>query len=311
MIAGLRPEHFEDAALVPDRSAGRHVQRQDRRARVDGLGVLRVFRRRVRARVLDRARGAGPGRRRRRAAARRRRPAHGPRSAPRARSRRARTRSFGSTRATCSCSTARPATACWRRHGNGASAPQPAAAAAPPGASAESEAETVAGGDAGEQSRARVQAPANLTHICRRRAPPAWPASTRRPTSCALAGQATFSRLVSRLRGLPDDVGVILPFEEVDRGARIRQRAQRRARGGPARPDRRQRRPRARLRSQLPPHLGPHAQSLGADRDRDAPRRVDAADRPRPRRRDLLRSRRPPPRLGLAGAGARPTSTPT
>ena len=67
VIAGLRPEHFEDAALVARPIAeGRHVQGQDRRARVDGLGVLRLLRRRVRAGLLARARGAGQRRRRRR-----------------------------------------------------------------------------------------------------------------------------------------------------------------------------------------------------------------------------------------------------
>ena len=50
VIAGLRPEHFEDAGLVADRSTRGHVQGQDRRARVDGLGVLRLLRGRVRGR---------------------------------------------------------------------------------------------------------------------------------------------------------------------------------------------------------------------------------------------------------------------
>jgi hypothetical protein len=45
-----------------------HVQDQDRRARVDGLGVLRVLQRRVGKSVLPRARGAGQRRRRSRPA---------------------------------------------------------------------------------------------------------------------------------------------------------------------------------------------------------------------------------------------------
>ncbi len=52
VIAGLRPEHFEDAALVRDRVGGHRLHDHDRRARVDGLGVLRVLRRRIRPRCL-------------------------------------------------------------------------------------------------------------------------------------------------------------------------------------------------------------------------------------------------------------------
>jgi len=73
VIAGLRPEHFEDAALVPDRSKGTGVQGQDRRARIDGLRVLRLFLRCLRGGVLHRARRAGGGHRRRRPAPRARR----------------------------------------------------------------------------------------------------------------------------------------------------------------------------------------------------------------------------------------------
>ena len=66
VVAGLRPEHFEDAALVDRSIEGDRVQDQDRRARVDGLRVLRLLRGRLRAGLIERARGACRGHRRRR-----------------------------------------------------------------------------------------------------------------------------------------------------------------------------------------------------------------------------------------------------
>ena len=42
VILGIRPEHFEDAALVGDKPGG-DVRRADRPRRVDGLGHLRVL----------------------------------------------------------------------------------------------------------------------------------------------------------------------------------------------------------------------------------------------------------------------------
>ena len=96
--------------------------------------------------------------------------------------------------------------------------------------------------------------------------------------------RAALGAMVARLRGEPDDVRHILPYEEVVAALGLRQRALRRQRGGPARCHRRHRRPRARLRSQLPPHHGPRALTLGAHRHRDAARRGDAAGRPRAHR---------------------------
>ena len=46
VIVGIRPEHFEDAAVEPDEHAGPdEVPDQGRRGRVDGLRALRLLRR--------------------------------------------------------------------------------------------------------------------------------------------------------------------------------------------------------------------------------------------------------------------------
>ena len=55
LIAGIRPEDFEDAAWsTARRGPGRHVQDEARRGRGDGLGVLRPLRR-ARAKQLKSA----------------------------------------------------------------------------------------------------------------------------------------------------------------------------------------------------------------------------------------------------------------
>ena len=106
------------------------------------------------------------------------------------------------------------------------------------------------------------------------------------------------ARLSARLRREPGDVNVILPFEEVV--AALGRRGERRLGRGDdrARLDRRHRRPRARVRPPVPPHLRPRAHALGARRAGPAHRQGDAADRRLPHRRAALRQGRPPPRLG-------------
>ena len=188
VIAGLRPEHFEDAALVPDRSAGVTFN-----AKIDVLESMGsefyayfvVESERVSSTELEElAQDAGGGELQRGGGVQ-----LTVRLGAESKVQEGQDAELWFDSRHLQLFDSEAGHSLLASDGNGASAPQPAAAAAPPGASAESEAETVAGGDAGEQPRARVQAPANLTHICRRRAPPAWPASTRRPTSCVLAAR--------------------------------------------------------------------------------------------------------------------------
>ena len=108
-----------------------------------------------------------------------------------------------------------------------------------------------------------------------------------------------------RLRFEPDDVGYILPFEEVvealgrvsehDLGLQTHR----------ARLDRRHRRPHEGVRPRLPPHQPAAEGALAADRRGPAPRRVVPADLRLPHRRAALRARRPPSRVGRALAGPR------
>ena len=101
-----------------------------------------------------------------------------------------------------------------------------------------------------------------------------------------------------RLRGEPDDVAMILPFEEVvDALGRVGQ-VDRGLKVVAARRHRRDGRPRRRLRPRLPPHHAAAALALGADRGRAAARRGDAAGLALQGRRPLLRARRAPPRVG-------------
>ena len=106
------------------------------------------------------------------------------------------------------------------------------------------------------------------------------------------------ANIVARLRSEPDDVSEMLPFEEVV-GA-LGRRSERDL-GVQVIPlesivgtvDRSKRR----LRPQVPARHAGGARALGADRDRAAPRRRDAADRRLPGRRPALRQGRPPPRV--------------
>ena len=108
-----------------------------------------------------------------------------------------------------------------------------------------------------------------------------------------------------RLRFEPDDVGYILPFEEVVEALGRVVRARPRPPDDPARLDRRHRRPHEGVRPRLPPHEPAAAGPLAADRRGPAPRRVVPADLRLPHRRAALRARRPPPRLGRALARPR------
>ena len=63
------------------------------------------------------------------------------------------------------------------------------------------------------------------------RARPECLGSTRSTTSCALGASATMSRLGARLRGEPDDVRMVLPYEEVIAALGFVVRAPGRARG--------------------------------------------------------------------------------
>ena len=78
VIAGIRPEDFEDACAGGRRARSRqHVQGEDRRARVDGLGAVRALLGRERPDDrIGRAARAGRGLRRRRGSGRRRRGGH-------------------------------------------------------------------------------------------------------------------------------------------------------------------------------------------------------------------------------------------
>ena len=89
--------------------------------------------------------------------------------------------------------------------------------------------------------------------------------------------RATMARLAARLRGEPDDVGVILPYEEVIEALGFVSERSLGLRVVPLDAIVGHGRSRARLRPALPSDLGPSAQSLGADRDGDAPGRRDAA----------------------------------
>ena len=112
LIAGIRPEDFEDAAQVGRRDQGPRddVQHDVRPRRGDGRGVLRPLRRQGRAaRVLaGRRPPAGPGRRER-DHRRGRQPSSSRGSTPRARSRPASRPRSGSTRRRCTSSTRTPA----------------------------------------------------------------------------------------------------------------------------------------------------------------------------------------------------------
>ena len=149
----------------------------------------------------------------------------------------------------------------------------------------------------------------------RRRPPrlPSWrpcrgstPASrppTRRTTSSARAGARSCRASAAACGREPGDVDVILPFEEVVAAlGRVEERY-----AGlqtiPLDSVAGHRRPQAGLRPPVPPHDRPRPRALGADRQRDAAGRGDAADQRLPHRRGLLRPRRPPPRVGGAGAG--------
>ena len=132
----------------------------------------------------------------------------------------------------------------------------------------------------------------------------ACPPSMRSTTSCARGGgrRGTARRAAARRarRCRPDP-----PLRGGHRGARLRLRALARPGGRPAGRDRRHGRPRPRVRPQLPPHLRPGALALGAHRRRDAARRADATGGSGPHRRDLLRARRPPSRVGRPGSRSR------
>ena len=63
VIVGVRPEHFEDAAIAPDGAGPDALPHEDRRRRVDGLGALCLFRHRgARSRARP-AQRSGQGRR--------------------------------------------------------------------------------------------------------------------------------------------------------------------------------------------------------------------------------------------------------
>ena len=113
------------------------------------------------------------------------------------------------------------------------------------------------------------------------------------------------AELGRRLRREPDDVALILPFDEVVEALGMVGEVRARAADDHARLDRRHGRPHARLRPRLPPHDAAGARPLAADRGRPAPRRVVPADLGLPDRRPALRARRPPPRLGRQVARAR------
>ena len=108
-----------------------------------------------------------------------------------------------------------------------------------------------------------------------------------------------------RLRFEPDDVGYILPFEEVVEALGRVSEQRPRAADDPARLDRRHRRPHEGVRSRLPPHEPAAAGPLAADRRGPAARRVVPADLRLPHRGAALRARRPPPRVGRALARPR------
>ena len=108
-----------------------------------------------------------------------------------------------------------------------------------------------------------------------------------------------------RLRFEPDDVGYILPFEEVVEALGRVSEHDLGLQTHPARLDRRHRRPHEGVRPRLPPHEPAPARALAADRGGPAPRRVVPADLRLPHRRAALRPRRPSPRLGRALARPR------
>ena len=114
------------------------------------------------------------------------------------------------------------------------------------------------------------------------------------------------SALARRLRREPDDVNLILPFDEVVARPRPARRAAPRAADDRPRLDRRHRRPHARVR---PPASGPRRAAAGGAGS-GSPRRCGAASRCR--RSTSTGSatlhfvaRRPPPRVGRAPARPR------
>ena len=118
---------------------------------------------------------------------------------------------------------------------------------------------------------------------------PAFPTRTPRPTSAraprpaALAARRPAAPRARRRQPHP-------ALRRGRRGARPPGRAPARPADDRPRLDRRHRRPlAARVRPRLPPDLAQRAPALGADRQGDAPRRVDAADRRLPGRRAALR----------------------
>ena len=80
--------------------------------------------------------------------------------------------------------------------------------------------------------------------------------------------RATIAKLIARLRGEPDDVALVLPYEEVIEALGFASEHSLGLQVVAARTDRRLGRPRARLRPALPSHLRALAGALGADRRR-------------------------------------------
>ena len=151
VIAGLRPEHFEDAALVPDRSAGVTFN-----AKIDVLESMGsefyayfvVESERVSSTELEElAQDAGGGELQRGGGVQ-----LTVRLGAESKVQEGQDAELWFDSRHLQLFDSEAGHSLLASDGDGASAPQPAAAAAPPGASAESEAETVARGDASEQS---------------------------------------------------------------------------------------------------------------------------------------------------------------
>ncbi len=106
------------------------------------------------------------------------------------------------------------------------------------------------------------------------------------------------SRLAHRLRGEPDDVNLILPFDEVVAALGRAGEHYARPAGHPARHDRRHGGQDPGLRPEVPSDVDPGAAALAAHRRRRSGAVGDTADRRLPDRRAALRPGRPPPGVG-------------
>ena len=161
---------------------------------------------------------------------------------------------------------------------------------------------------------ARLEPGAGLAELLagrRHAVTPAFPRADVENDFLRVRRRQVLARLAQRLRREPDDVNLILPFDEVVaalgcEGERSLGLQTIRLDSIVGTVD-----SRPRLRPPVPAHLGPGPGAVGAAGPGPAPGRVDPADRRVPGRRPALRAGRPPPGVDRDGDRARRRSTPT